>query len=101
MIWNYIERYDFELHSKVWIWIQLNDIILNSIQRYDFEFHSKIWFWISFKDMILNPIEIYDSEFYKKLLKILKRLISSFSLVNKSFTISVFALSTAKYNAVL
>ena len=48
-----------------------------------------------------NGVERYDFRFYKKLRKILRRLISSFSFVNKSLTISMFSFSTAKYNAVL
>ena len=98
---NFIERYDFEFHWKIWFWILLKDMILNFIERYDFEFHWKIWFWISLKDMILNFIQRVLLKFYKKLYKILRRLISSLSFVNKSFTISMFSFSTAKYNAVL
>ena len=52
--------------------------------------------------LILNGIQKFDLEFCKKkILKILRILISSLSLVNKSLIISMFPFSTAKYNAVL
>ena len=101
MIFNAIERYNFECHWDIWFWMSLKYMILNVIEKYDFEFHWKIWFLMSLKYMILNIIEIYDFEYCKNILKIFKKLISSLSFVNKSITISVFSFSTAKYNAVL
>ena len=51
--------------------------------------------------MILNIIEICDLKFDKKIIKILRILTSSLSLINKSFMISIFSFSTARYKAVL
>ena len=69
----------------IWLWILLNDMILNVTRRYDIEWDWMIWLWIS-------EINIF---------RILRILILSWLLVNKSLMISMFSFSTAKYNAVL
>ena len=93
MIMNFIKKYDYEFYWKIWFWTLSKDMIVNFIGKHDFKFYRKIWFW--------NFIERYDFEFYKNIFKILRRLISRCSFVNKSLTISMFSFLTAKHSGVL